>query len=55
MIVGVGRVLCVCVSEEHRDGEGVGCRDLSRLSYTRKYISLAAESARVWGYVFATT
>jgi hypothetical protein len=22
MSVGVGRVLCACVSEEHRDGEG---------------------------------
>ena len=52
--VGVGRVkvciLCACVSEYHRDdGEGVGLEELARLSYTRRYISLAADSARGWG------
>jgi hypothetical protein len=36
-------VLCACVSEEHRDGEGSDWWELSRLSYTREYISLAAE------------
>jgi hypothetical protein len=28
---------------------GAGWRELTRLSYTRKYISFAAESARGWG------
>ena len=32
--VGVGRVLCACVSEYHRDGEGADWRELSRLWYT---------------------
>ena len=55
--VGVGRVgvcmLCACVSEYHRDGEGAGLQELSLPSYTRKYISLTVESAvlsaRGWG------
>ncbi len=36
--------LCACVSEYHRDGEGADWRELFRLSYTRRYISLAGES-----------
>ena len=41
---------CACVSEYHRnDGEGAELQELVRLSYTRRYISLARESARVWG------
>ena len=52
--VGVGRVgvcmMCACVSEYHKDdGEGVDLVELARMSYTRRYISLAVESARVWG------
>jgi hypothetical protein len=46
-------MLCTCVSEYHRDGEGADLQELSLLSYTRKYISLTAESAvlsaRGWG------
>ena len=30
-------------------GEGVGLEELGRLSYTRRYISLVADSARGWG------
>jgi hypothetical protein len=42
--------LCTYVSEEHRDGEGAGgLEELSRLPYTRKYISLAVDSDRSWG------
>ena len=53
-IVDVGGVevcmLCGSVSEYHGDnGEGVVFPEPVRLSYTRRYISLAAESARVWG------
>ena len=44
--VGVGRVLCVCVSECHRDREGVGLQEVSLLSYTTKYMSLEADSGR---------
>jgi hypothetical protein len=43
----VGRVLCACVSEYHTDGEGAGSQELCRLSYTRKYISLAEDSVGV--------
>ena len=51
---GVGRVrvcmLCVCVSEYHRDdGEGVVLEGLARLSYTRRYISLTVDSSRGLG------
>ncbi len=42
---GVGRVLCVCVSEYRTDEEGVDLEDLFRMSYTRKYISLAQPEA----------
>ena len=51
--VGVGRVevyiLCACVSEEHGNGEVSEWEDLSRLSDTRRYISLAVESVKGWG------
>ena len=33
--------LCASASEERRDGEGAGLQELFRLSYTRRYISLA--------------
>ncbi len=46
-VVVVGRVMCACVSEWHRVGEGAGLQDLSRLSYTRKYISLGRFSQRL--------
>jgi hypothetical protein len=50
--VGVGRVrvcmLCTCVSEYHRDdGEGVVLEELTRLSYTRRFISLSVDSQRM--------
>ena len=42
--VGVGRVwdciLCTCVSEEGGDGDGSGSEAPSRLSYTRRYVSV---------------
>ena len=41
--------LCASVSEYLRDGEGAGLPELCRLSYTSRYISLAADSARGWG------
>ena len=52
--MGVGRVevvcmLCACVSEEHGNGEGKDLKELSRLSDSRRYISLAADSAKGWG------
>ena len=31
------------------DGEGAGLEELARMSYTRRYISLAADSSRGWG------
>ncbi len=46
----MGGVFCACVSEYHRDGEGVDWLELSRLSYTRRYISLVVESVRGWGF-----
>jgi hypothetical protein len=54
----VGRVVCVCVSEYHTDGEGADFQELfqvSRLSYTRRYISLATDSGRGWGVAVAIT
>jgi hypothetical protein len=33
--------LLSCVSEERRVGEGAGLQELSRLSYTRRYIGFA--------------
>ena len=42
--------LCVCESEYHRDdGEGADLEELDRLSYTRRCISLVADSVRDWG------
>jgi hypothetical protein len=38
------------VSEYHRDVEGAGWRELYRLSYTGRYISLAAETAKKGGH-----
>ena len=35
--------LYTCVIEEHRDGDGVVLQELSRLSYTRGYISLSLQ------------
>jgi hypothetical protein len=48
----VGRVMCACLSEEHTDREGPGLEEVSRLSYTRKYISLTTDSVRGWGFRF---
>ncbi len=42
------RDLCTCVREERRDGEGEVLKELSLLSYTRRYISLT-DLARGWG------
>ncbi len=43
--VGVGRVgvcmMCTYVNEEGGDGEGADSEDLSLLSYTLRYVSLA--------------
>ncbi len=36
---------------EHRDGEGVGLQELSRLSYTRKYISLTPGFRQRLGFI----
>ncbi len=33
------RDLCTCVSEEHRDGDGAGVEELSRLSYVRIHVN----------------
>jgi hypothetical protein len=42
-------MLCASLSEYHKDdGEGDVLKELCRLSYTRRYISLTVESDRDW-------
>jgi hypothetical protein len=52
-------MLCTFVCEERGNGEGAGLQELGRggcclpelcrLSYTRRYIRFAVDSARGWG------
>ncbi len=41
--------VCMCDQVHRDDGKGVDLEVLPRLSYTRRYISLAVESVRDWG------